>query len=339
MMNEDDLFREIELLRDHNRRMMINVRQRDRDNSSSSRSSSSASASSSVVMATPSVTPVLHFNYDAAEPMTSDESDEIEERTRPRSVTEAQQSDSEVSSLMSMVHKLLKSYRFLMSSPQLFICDHYDAMINEIDLETEMLLIAETSRTGQPSSSDAEKELDGSNRSSNKSSMDRVANLNKIRECMINLIKKHEKDCLLHCAKVLNGESENLVDWNRGHEELIKLEAEFDILSHRQLTTMDKSSMRILKSDLVAFNVLLHESFHAIKKVMFLNKSIFYVKNLNELETKLLTFDEQVEADVFGRDKSFYTSKKKLDEAPIEMGNLITIENLFLSDVEIELVK
>lgn len=295
---------------------------------------------------------------------------EINETSRGDDLSELK---TGIDDLIKQSRASIDTLQSLSVKTQLFICDYFEKIVNDIDYETEFVITSEHEELNRLAQSldDLDENADEETRKRNEDEFDRlqektnsrVDQANKIREIMIKVIRNHEKECLNNYAqheerfKQNDAElADNLVYQLKQIDiESLELALKSHEKSYQDFGRIVKRHRKLKSKRMVGYTLRSHlESLRAklanlrdeldakllgIKRLLFLNKTCVYVKNLNELENKLLTFDEQVEADVFGRDKSYYLSRRRARAKPTDIGHLITINNFYLTDIEIELIK
>lgn len=213
---------------------------------------------------------------------------------------------------------LIGQYGELVCQPSLFLVKYYDELVFQIDVEVEQLILY--LHGDQARSKQVQTALEKSCRLKHEPDVPPeqvpgrcVDALNKLRDNMISVVRLNQREALKH------------INHSSSFKALIEQHG-------RKLSEYKSTETWTLAQ--------LEQDVHELKRALFLNKTILYVKNINDFQTKILTIQEEVDVEYLKRNNSDYYLKKKVPRSEArDVGHLIVIENLFLNQQQLDLFK
>ena len=241
-----------------------------------------------------------------------------------------------IESFIFEIDKKLDSYLKSIVQTNLFICEHFDSIVSEIDYETECVLVNldkiyyESNGAQQIHN---ESDANGDEDEEAKKKLLRIDlssetfELNKIRNSMIKMLRDHERSCF-------SDEKLNEAMQRQRHKKHDSMRSNLD-----KLIKSDPNNQLTFKR-LFYLNRKLDQELHEICKEIFQNRSIFYIPNRNKFDTKLLTIREEIEVECLKNNDASYFLKQKVQKSyPKSIGYLISIEDLYLTAEEFDIAK
>ena len=232
-------------------------------------------------------------------------------------------------SIESLIVKLEKSTSNLsriLDQTKLYITEKVDSIIRDIDIETEAILIQlnlkENHMTG--SLNEAMLKIEKNH-------------LNEIREKMILLLNRFQNDCLSNFDEI----RPELLESKNGCE---RLRVDFracvkesnDLLALKSNKSNLSSDLTKLESKLIILCDKCEQTLNDLNARVFQNKTVFYVKNLNEFENKLASKQQQEKQ---AQEPQQEKSQIQVKKYPEDLGYLILIDDLYLTENELNLLK
>lgn len=235
-------------------------------------------------------------------------------------------------SIESLIVKLEKSASNLsriLDQTKLYITEKVDSIIRDIDIETESILIQLSLKENHMTGSLNEAML----------KIERN-HLNEIREKMILLLNRFQSDCLNNFDEI----RPQLMESKNGYERLRSdfracVKESTDLLAQKSNKSNLSSDLTKLESKLIILYDKCEQTLNDLNARVFQNKTVFYVKNLNEFENKLAFKQQEKQAQPQPQEKEQKASIIQVKKYPEDLGYLILIDDLYLTENELNLLK
>lgn len=214
--------------------------------------------------------------------------------------------------LIKKIENLFDTYDRILYKGELFISDYFDDLINQIDYETEFNIV------------------------DNKQDNFKNERLNQLRDDMLNVINLNRLEMISEYRSMFASTSSLFISY-----QVILNNLRFNF---KRLSLKNDSN----HNEFIYLHNQLEKRLNDLRRIIFLNRSIFYVPNAScESDFNLLTIKEEIEVEHQKRNELEIrrTTQTKPIQAqlnnrkPSDIGHLIVIHNFFMNPDEIQLFK